>query len=122
MKRIGILLLLLATVFAGCEKIKTHVDTVQDDIKLNISELLESNSDDPDTDSLDYTLTDPLKTGLKYDAFKDYPYSFGNQFPLYSPLKVDTTRGFENISPLYQWNYLTTPLWDTNSLNFSYSN
>ena len=121
MKRIGIFLLLLAMVFAGCSRIKNQVNSIKEEAKSKVSKehISKPDTEKTDTTLLEQTSTDTNTLGLRNYPLWNNPYSSGVQYPLYSPLKLDTVNRIGNFQSHYRWNNISKPLWSLDSLNFS---
>jgi hypothetical protein len=121
MKRIGIFLLLLAMVFTGCSRIKNQVNNIKEEAKSKVSKeyILKPDTEKTDTTLLEQTSADTSTLGLLNYPLWDNPYSSGVQYPLYSPLKLDTFNRLGNFQSQYRWNNNLKSLWGLDSLAFS---
>lgn len=124
MKNTGITLLLLAMVFSGCNKIKNQFDNEQIETKSTINKTFDSKADsiEADTSIEEQTVADTSSIGLYNFGLMNNFYPNRYQYPLYSPLKLDTTLNTENLSQQYQGKNVTETLWSIDSLTFSYNN
>ena len=126
MKRIGILLSLLAMIFAGCEKIENQYDFVQSNIKSNVTKLLDTKSDSEESDSeeSDSKQLEEVQDTNSIDIYKypilNTPRSSSLPNLLYNPLRLDTTQelGLFNYQN-HNYKYLK-PQWSMDSLNISF--
>lgn len=122
MKRIGITLLLLAMILAGCEKIDNAYDFVQSDIKSNIDKLLEtkSGSEEPDSIQLELEVQDTNSVEIYDFPILNNPYSSSFPNSSYSPLRLDTTQKLGLFNYQNQFNTYSKPQWSMDSLNLSF--
>lgn len=110
-------------VFAGCEKLKNQLNAVQGGIKPNIIKILDSESDSNYVEPtiLNKALNTSIIKGIN-DSVIQYDFNLiESHQSFYSPLRLDTNRGVENIYPQYPWNYLK-PLWKFDTLNLNNNN
>lgn len=123
MKRIGIILSLLAMILTGCEKIQDHIEAMQDEAKADISEIFDPIMDSKQADSgfnMPALADTSLISSYNIPLWKA-PYSSTFDYPQHKMTRLDSSIGIRSVKPQLNNNIFSKPLWSMDTLSLGNS-
>lgn len=116
MKRIVLSLFILAMILAGCEKVEHQLGDLVTSSKEKVESIDKIQNQTADSTSINQTAQNVKSAELQYFRFWRSFNDTSFQYPLYSPLKIDSMFDYGNYQPFLYWRNYQSPLLQPDSL------